>query len=284
MADKRPRLRAEALAAGLPPLLVAAHKVAASVAQGTHGRRRSGPGEGFWQFRRYQPGDPAATVDWRQSAKSDPLYVRETEWSAAQTVWLWVDPSASMRWRSDAALPSKFDRACLLALALAILLCRAGERVSLLGADFAPAADARAPDRLAAALDRASGPLATQSLPRNALVVLFSDFFDTDGTIGQAVQQWTGDGVGGQFVQILDPAEESFPYDGRVLFTGLENEGAFLADHAASLRAAYRQRLLAHRDQLAGTARAIGWGFTLHHTDSPSTQPLIALHSALSGG
>ncbi len=49
----RLRQRAEALAATLPPLLVAAERVAATVAQGVHGRRRAGMGESFWQFRRY---------------------------------------------------------------------------------------------------------------------------------------------------------------------------------------------------------------------------------------
>ena len=52
-----PRQQAEQLAATLPPLLVAAERVASVVAQGVHGRRRVGSGETFWQYRRYQPGD-----------------------------------------------------------------------------------------------------------------------------------------------------------------------------------------------------------------------------------
>ena len=75
-------LRAEAAAARLPPLVVAAERVAATVMQGVHGRRRSGQGDAFWQFRPYLPGDDAARVDWRQSAKSDRLYLRETEWES----------------------------------------------------------------------------------------------------------------------------------------------------------------------------------------------------------
>ena len=88
--------RAEELAAHLPPLLVAAERVAATVSQGVHGRRRVGQGETFWQFRRYQFGDSTQLIDWRQSAKSQPVYVRETEWEAAQSVWLWRDGSPSM--------------------------------------------------------------------------------------------------------------------------------------------------------------------------------------------
>ena len=122
-ASRSHRLRhcAEQLAAPLPPLLVAAERVAATVAQGVHGRRRVGSGETFWQFRRYQSGDPAAAIDWRQSAKSQRLFVRETEWEAAQSVWLWRDASPSMRYRSRAARAEKIERASLLALALAVL-------------------------------------------------------------------------------------------------------------------------------------------------------------------
>ena len=101
------RQRAEETAARLPPLLVAAERIAASVAQGVHGRRRVGKGESFWQFRRYQQGDPVQSIDWRQSAKREHLYIRENEWEAAQSVWVWLDRSTSMQYHSDDALPDK---------------------------------------------------------------------------------------------------------------------------------------------------------------------------------
>ena len=128
-ASKKPaRREAEGLAARLPPLLIAALRVAATVEQGVHGRRRIGTGDAFWQFRQYQPGEPATRIDWRQSAKSDRLFLRETEWAAAQSVWFWRDASASMDWHSAPGLPRKRERAELLTLALASLLLRAGER------------------------------------------------------------------------------------------------------------------------------------------------------------
>src|SRR5689334_22734838 len=137
------RHRAEETAAALPPLLVAAERIAATVAQGVHGRRRVGQGESFWQFRQYEPGDAAGRIDWRESAKSQRLYVRETEWEAAQSVWLWRDASPSMAYTSagyvpGAEWPTKRDRAELLLLALASLLVRGGERLTLLGSGVAP--------------------------------------------------------------------------------------------------------------------------------------------------
>src|SRR5215510_5396695 len=101
------RQRAEQLASTLPPLLVAAERIALTVAQGVHGRRRVAQGETFWQFRRYHAGDLINKIDWRKSAKSQYVFVREMEWAAARSVWLWRDGSAWLRYRSDAWLPEK---------------------------------------------------------------------------------------------------------------------------------------------------------------------------------
>ncbi|MDR3437215.1 DUF58 domain-containing protein [Telmatospirillum sp.] len=277
------QLQAEALAAPLPPLLVEAFRVAASVVQGVHGRRRSGPGENFWQFRRYQPGDSAGAVDWRQSAKSDALYVRETEWSAAQTVLIWPDPSASMRWQSAPHLPEKRDRAVLLALALAVLLVAGGERVGLLGDQTGPITGHLLLPRLAAALlaQPPSAGVPQALLPRQAHVILLSDFLVDLDVLETQLRPWAG--VRGHLVHLLDPAELSLPYEGRLRFTGLEGEGDYLAPKAESLRAAYTERLADHRRRLGILANGLGWSVLDHQTDAPPHRLLTALHSALSG-
>src|ERR1700691_567806 len=147
----------EALAARLTPLLIAATRVASTVAQGVHGRRRVGQGDSFWQFRRFVTGDPFARVDWRQSAKSgrgapEGWFIRETEWEAAQTVCLWRDASSSMRWRSGGATVEKRERAGLLLLALASLLLRGGERVAMIEPGARAISGRVGLDRLAEAL------------------------------------------------------------------------------------------------------------------------------------
>ena len=149
------RHRAEQLAATLPPLLVAAERVAATVAQGVHGRRRVGQGETFWQYRHYDLGDQPQSIDWRQSAKSDMVFVREMEWEAAQSVWIWRDASASMSWSSDRNHQSKRERADLLTLALAVLLMRGGEHVALLGSGLRPAASRATLTKIATLVDGA---------------------------------------------------------------------------------------------------------------------------------
>ena len=222
------RRRAERTAAALPALLVAAQRVAATIQQGVHGRRRPGTGETFWQFRRYEPGDAAAAIDWRQSARTTHVYIREREWEASQSVWLWRDGSPSMEFASRAANETKKERATLILLALAALLLRGGEQVALLGHERRPLRGAAALSRLAESLvadERPDGLPAPTQLPKHAHAVLIGDFLDPLDDIRGAVKGLAGLGVTGHLVHVLDPAEETLPFSGRVRFSGLEGEG-----------------------------------------------------------
>lgn len=277
--------RAEAAGAHLPPLLVRAQRIAATVMQGVHGRRRMGPGETFWQFRHYQPGDPASRIDWRQSAKAGNVFIREHEWVAAQSVWLWCDTSASMDYASMRRIEPKAERARTLTLALAALLMQAGEHVALSGEGRPPAAGRGALMRMATVLTRATGdanvpPL--EPLPRYANLVMFSDFLGPLEEITAAVGTYAARGLRGHLVQVLDPAEESLPFTGRIRFAGFENEGDTLINRTENVRSQYRDRLDARRESLRQIARRNAWTFTVHHTDRPAQEALLALYVALS--
>ena len=273
--------RAEALGARLPPMLVAAERVAATVAQGVHGRRRVGQGDSFWQFRPFLPGDTATSIDWRQSARSDRAFVRETEWEAAQTVCLWRAAGDSMRWRSGPALPEKIERAELLLLALASLLLRGGERVRLIGAE---ARSVGALDRLAEQLARlpdGDGLPAAVGLPRHARAVLIGDLLAPLDQIQATVGRLAAIPVTGHLLQVLDPAEALLPYSGRVRFAwGASQET--LIPRVEGVREAYAARLEAQQQGLAAIAAAAGWGFSVHRTDHPPEAALLALYLALS--
>ena len=117
----------------MPRLILEARRVAATVIHGLHGRRRAGPGENFWQYRRFVSGEPASRVDWRRSARDDHLYVREQEWEAAHTVWIWPDRSPSMQFASPLVRDTKLYRTLVVALALAEVLVEGGERVGVPG-------------------------------------------------------------------------------------------------------------------------------------------------------
>lgn len=281
--------RAEALAIRLPPLLVAAERVAATVAQGVHGRRRVGQGDSFWQFRRFVAGDALNRIDWRQSAKSgrpapEGWFVRETEWEAAQTVCLWRDSSPSMRWRSSGVPVEKRDRASLLLLALGSLLLRGGERVLPMRPGARAVAGRGGVDRLALDLmmeREESGLPPPMPLPRHATVVLFSDFLAPLEEIQALVGRLAGVPTRGYLLQILDPAEAELPYSGRIRFRGVERDGEALVPRVENLRDAYVARLRAQQEGLAAICSAAGFGFGIHRTDHPPEAALLSLYTAL---
>ena len=279
--------QAEALAATLPPLLVAAERLASAVSLGVHGRRKAGMGESFWQFRRYQTEDPTGAIDWRQSAKSQHLFVREREWEAAEAVWLWRDGSANMRFKSDAARETKMDRATMLALALGSLLVRGGERIALLGDGHAPATG-RAPLRRIAheltelAPDDAALP-PDAPVAKNSQFVWLSDFLSPLGEIENTMRRLARAGLTGHLVHIVDPAEEDFPFTGRTRFESARHDMSEVFGRAESVQGEYRARFRAHSETLAALATRLGWNYLAHRTDKRPEIALVALYADLGG-
>jgi uncharacterized protein (DUF58 family) len=271
--------------------LVAAKRIAANVLLGVHGRRHPGPGETFWQFRHYVQGEPARQIDWRRSARDDRhLFVREREWEAAHTVWLWPDLSPSMDFRSHLSPTTKRERAILLMLAAAELLVRGGERVAMLGLTN-PTASRKASVRIAEAIlahEGAPALTATQPpkthLARFSGAMLFSDFLDPIAQTREHIEALAADGAAGHLVQILDPAEETLPYEGRTEFLSPTGGERWVADRAQSVRAQYKERLAAHRAELSEIAKRLGWSFLVHHTDRSAAEPLLTLIMRLQGG
>jgi uncharacterized protein (DUF58 family) len=289
---------AKSVASALPPLLVAARHIAASVTLGSHGRRRAGVGDSFWQFRPYSKDDAPQTIDWRQTAKFDQVYVRDREWVAAQTTGLWSDTSASMRYRSSPKLPTKAERAAVMLLALAELLVDGGERIIVLRADGKPQRMAAAgrlviahmADALTAELTRRTSEEQTTpmpsfggALPKHATAVLISDFMAPLKDVAAALRSLSRTGIKGHMVQVLDPAEETLPFSGRIRFVGLEKEGAMVIDRVEDARPQYMTKLAAHREALRSLAATSGWTFAVHHTDHSPQLAMAALHSAITG-
>jgi uncharacterized protein (DUF58 family) len=275
---------AKTIASGMPDMLIEARRVAATVLAGWHGRRTAGRGETFWQFRPFGTGEAAASIDWRRSARDEQhLYVREKEWEASHTVWLWIDLSASMAFRSRLAPVSKRDRAVVLVLALADLLATAGERTGLLGLSD-PILARNAAERLAHVLALAAPSAASldpRPLRRFSDVILAGDFLDPMAEIEARLETIVRSGARAHLVQVVDPIEETFPYAGRTEFRDPETGARHVVSRAEQYREDYQARLAALRDRLRNICRRIDWTFIVHRTDRPVTEPLLALYARL---
>ncbi len=275
---------ARKLADAMPRLILEARRVASTVIHGLHGRRRAGPGENFWQYRRFMSGEPAQNVDWRRSARDDHLYVREREWEASHTVWIWPDRSPSMTFASALSTDSKLERALVIAFALAEVLVQGGERVGMPGL-MRPTASRNVIEKMAEVIlhdptDRASLPPSFAPSPLSEVVML-SDLWAPIGEVRGTIAQLSASGAHGHVVQIVDLAEESFPYSGRVEFIEPEGAGSVTAGRAETWRNDYQGIVARHRAAIRGETDLRGWSFAIHRTDRPASELLLVLHSRM---
>jgi len=281
------RAGAETLAAPFPALLADAEHLAATVLLGDHGRRRAGLGDTFWQYRPAQNHDHARSIDWRRSARSDQAFVQDKEWQIAQSIILWVDQAASMRFASDTNLPTKSERARTIALAAAILLIRGGERVGLTGLRLPPKRGENQLNQMAAILseDDATdyGTPEAQGMLPHSRAFFISDFMGDIAPVEAALTKAADRGVRGALLQVLDPQEEAFPFDGRTIFESMTGAISHETLKAGDLRTRYLDRLAERKDRLTSLCRTTGWQFSTHHTDASGSNALLWLYHALDG-
>jgi uncharacterized protein (DUF58 family) len=280
------RRSAEEHAAQLPPLLAEARRLAASVVMGTHGRRQAGQGEEFWQFRGAVPGDAWRSIDWRRSARSDGHFIRQQEWQAAQSVLFWIDGAQSMHFIGDRKRPKKAARASLLGLAIIILLAKAGERIGLVEDADPPKSGQTQVDRIVAQIGARKdlidyGLPADRVFPKGSRAVFLSDFLGDWGKVRTTILKAADRGVNGALLQILDPIEEAFPFDGRTEFQSMTGAIRFETLRARGLKQAYLEKLTARKAALGEIAAQTGWQYLCHHTDQPAKPAMMWLYAAL---
>jgi len=267
----------------VPDLLIEARRLVNTVIAGWHGRKKRGIGENFWQFRHYVEGEAQSRIDWRRSARDEHIYVRDKEWEAAHTVWLWADPSPSMLYKSDTATVSKESRALVLAMAMAELLSRGGERIAWPGLTD-PFIARNGAERLASHVIHAGElPLRPDLtvVRRFSEMVLVSDFLDPVEETLAWLEPVALRGVRAHLIEVADPAEEDFPYAGRTEFLDPETGQTLTFGRAEQVKDDYRVLYLARREALATWARRRGWSYTVNHTNRLASEALVRVHMAM---
>lgn len=280
------RASAQEATGGLPALIANARHLAATLALGVHGRRRSGTGSEFWQYRQAGVGDSVRDIDWRRSAQGDHYFIRQTEWQTAQAVYFWIDQSASMQFKGGQPSISKSERANVLGLALAILLSKGGERFAHLDDPQLPKSGEAQVEKFAAylAMNQSEddyGRVTDKSLNSGSRAVFISDFLGDWDHILRSISQVADQDVHGALIQTLDPQELSFPFKGRTIFESMKGTLSFEARRANSLRDSYLERLQERQEALQTLARQTGWRYMSHQTDASAQSALLWLYQAL---
>ena len=199
-------------------------------------------------------------------------------------MWLWADRSPSMAFASRQARDSKLERSLIVAFALAELLVAGGERVGIPGL-MHPTASRSVIDKMAQAMlhdetERLSLP---PSFVPSALaeIVVLSDFWSPIADITAILAGLSASGAHGTLVQIVDPAEETFPYSGRIEFVEPEGLGVVTAGRAENWADEYVARVALHREQIRDETNRLDWLFTTHTTSRSAAELLLFLHGGM---
>lgn len=280
------RQKAESVSATLPALKVAAERAVNNIIHGDHNLKRAGLGERFWQFREYDESDRPQDIDWRQSGKGDHVFIRQREQQNSQSIYFWNARDAGMDFTSDQALMSKAAAAQILSLALAMLLAKADEQIGIFGS-FKTGRSEHAIDRVCDyALGRDDDAIAANpagfKLPQNSYLFQLGDFLAPLETIEDRFEHIAARSHNGCVVQILDPAELTLPFDGRVIFEDGRAKEEITVENIASIRAEYQDRIAVHNDALQAITLHQGWSFIQHHTDVPIEDTLAELWQLVS--
>lgn len=286
------RRKAEEISSSLPALMMQAEKIAASAMHGEHAQRKSGTGEKFWQYRPYHSGDRPQDIDWRQSGKTDHIFIKQREWQTTQRTYFWCASGKGMQFSSSKKLPTKQEAAQVLTLALALLMTRAEDQVGIFG-DPKTGRSEHTIEKIARILHEnfygSNAPLPETALfipPAHSALVMAGDFLAPLPVIESGFSVLSGNIKNAMVLQVLDPSEISLDFSGRVLFEGLQKSDSETIDSVSGIRAAYQKRMADHIESIKTLCRDHGWFYILHRTDQDASETLRNIWESLaqSGG
>lgn len=241
---------------------------------GQHRSPHRGSSSEFAQHREYVHGDELRHLDWKILARTNRLVVKEFVEESNLVAHLLVDGSGSMGFGSLGWTKLDYARWC--AASLAHLILRQRDTAGLVLFDtherekVPPASGEAQRHSILSVLEQAEPRGETNvgevlswlgtRLGRRGIVMVFSDFLDEPESIVQGMRRLVHGGHEPILFQVLDPAEIHFDYDRFLRLDGLEGLGRIQVD-PRSIRAAYREEMEAHRDELRRQAQALSLDF-----------------------
>jgi uncharacterized protein (DUF58 family) len=278
-----------ALLAELPDLALQARYMVEGFLSGQHRSPQKGSSVEFAEYRAYQPGDDLRRVDWRLYGRTDRLHVKQYEEETQMRVYLVLDISGSMDFRSEKAKFRKVEFARIVLAALGLLAQRQRDAVGLGLArgeltDFLRARSSQAHWRAFIARLEGIAPGGVTSLaasleslaeliPPRSLVVIASDFYEEPERLAAALQRLRYDRHDLIGLHVLDPIEIDFDIDDRGFFVDSETGGRLKMD-AAAVRKGYLERFGKFCAELDETFRGMGGETARLRTDESPTSVL----------
>jgi len=208
----------------------------------------------FAEHREYAQGDDLRYLDWKVFGRTDKLYLKRFEDETNLICYLVLDASESMAYKSDPDSLSKFEYAQCVAASLAWLVLQQQDAMGFASFDqqiqsfLPPTGSSAVMKQLLELMEQSKPEAKTDSGPifhelarrfnKRGVIVVLSDLFDNVDSVLAGLKHCRHRRHDVVVMQILDPAETSFPFDRPTLFHGLEQYPELLAD-PRSLRRAY---------------------------------------------
>ena len=273
-----------AVLAKLKGLDLKARLIVEGYVSGLHKSPYQGFSVEFAEHREYVPGDDLRYVDWKLYGKSDRYYLKQYEEETNFNCHLLLDTSESMQYRSEHAAVSKLEYARLVAAALAYLVIQQQDAAGLATFDRAisnfirPSSTASHLKQLFHVMEQtpargetALGPIfhdLAERIKKRGLVIVLSDLFDDAESILMGLKHFRHRRHDVSVLQIIDPAEQDFPFEDPTLFKGLEGLPDQMTE-PRSLRRAYQREFERFTNELRRGCRDLRMDYQIIRTDRP---------------
>ncbi len=251
---------------------------------GRHRSTHRGHSVEFTEHREYTAGDDLRYVDWKVFGKTDKVYLKQFEAETNLVCHLLVDVSESMCFQSDSAALSKLEYGQCLAAALAYVVLRQRDSVSLATFDDEVRQVVRESSnpahlrQLVAVLDQADACRKSQlgsvlhelskRLLHRGIVVMISDLLGDVDSLLSGLKHLRHERHEVIVLHLLDPAEVDFPFQRTTLFQGLEALPEVLAE-PRGVRRAYLAALGEFLERVQVGCRSLQVDYQLVRTDEP---------------
>lgn len=278
------RGRAEDAIMSLPALMLKSEKIADNILHGEHGKRKSGTGDEFWQFREYHNTDRPEDIDWRQSAKGDQVFTKQTEWHVTRKIFFWCAGGETMNFSSDKTILKKQESAQILCLSLALLLRKNHEQIGIYGQRRTGRSE-KAVENIAQHLfarnttNEVLPETTALTHPQHAIFIGVGDFLSPIEDIERHFAELSKQTQNALIIQTIDPAELELSYTGRVRFNEANTYAANseVINNVKSIREAYKQRISAHIASVKSLCAENNWHYVFHRTNEDITDTLKAI-------
>ncbi len=284
-----PRFLDPAILSKIGNLELIARTVVEGFVSGLHQSPYLGFSVDFAEYRQYMPGDDIRRIDWKVFARSDRYYVKEYEGETNTNIYLLLDVSGSMGYRS--ASVSKMEYASYLAASLAYFAQRQKDSVGLVTFDdhLVDKLPARCRlghlNSLLHILDKVKPTAKTEfgrplqaladTLRKRGIVILISDLYAPPQDVVGSLQHFRFKGNDMLVCHILDPQERHFEFSRSFRMEDMETKRQVIMVPEA-VREEYLQLMNQHIETFKRECGVLGVDYLLLDTSQPLDHALYS--------